>query len=82
MSLERFIHLKIQRFLHAQKLVILTSLHPKHLRLTGTFECIIIAGAEVLSVYMIYSGGNNNNNNREMVILSCLVVICDGLNSS
>ena len=42
-----------------------------------------MAGAEeVVSVYMIYSGGNNNNNNREMVILSCLVVMCDGLNSS
>ena len=51
MSFEGFIHLKIQRFLHAQKLVILTSLHPKHLRLTGTFECIIIAGAEKYFLY-------------------------------
>ena len=41
-----------------------------------------MAGVEVVSVYIIYSGGNNNNNNREMVILSCLVVMCDGLDSS
>ena len=65
-----------------QNLTIFTSLHPKHLRLTGTFECITMAGAGVVSVHKIYSGGNNNNNNREMVILSCLVVMCDGLNSS